>query len=115
MSGAVLDALASLSIGAKPTCLQHEPATSQVEWSETLKAHASEAPESYRVLKTLVFKPKTGKADTPIPLVVLTDDATQTSTGAIGAHLKLKELRLAVPELLQATLGATKDDGRWLC
>ncbi|PKI82450.1 hypothetical protein MVES_003655 [Malassezia vespertilionis] len=110
MSDTILAALTALSI-APAACVTHAKSISQTAWIDSLGALPSGAvPERYRLLKTMVFKPKTAKTDTPIPLLVITDDATQTSTGAIGAHMKLKELRLAAPELLQSTLGATKDD-----
>ena len=112
MSESILAALSALSIKAsEPRSATHASASSQGEWAEALSALPDTAkPANYRLLKTLVFKPKTAKSETPIPVMVVTDEATQTSTPAIGAHLKLKELRLAVPELLHATLGATKDD-----
>ena len=108
MSEAILAALSSLSIdaaGAKS--VTHAATESQAAWNDALSAAG--APSGYRLLKTLVFKPKTPKSETPVPVMVVTDDATQTSTSALGAHLKLKDLRLAAPELLEATLAATKD------
>ena len=112
MSESILAALSSLSIQAgEPRTASHAAASSQGEWTDVLAAlPESTKPANYRLLKTLVFKPKTAKSETPVPVMVVTDEATQCNTSAIGSHLKLKELRLAVPELLQATLGATKDD-----
>lgn len=112
MSDSILAALLSLSIQAEePRAATHAPADSPAAWEGALAAlPASSKPASYRLLKTLVFKPKTAKSETPVPVMVVTDESTQSNTAAIGAHLKLKELRLAVPELLHATLGATKDD-----
>ena len=111
MSESILAALSSLSLGDAPRVASHAATDSQAAWADALATlSADAAPTGYRLLKTLVFKPKTAKSDTPIPLLVVTDEKTQTSTAAIGAHMKLKDLRLAVPELLHATLGATKDD-----
>ncbi|WFD31203.1 proline--tRNA ligase [Malassezia sp. CBS 17886] len=112
MSGSVLDALSSLSLTPSTSgTAQHEAAASQAAWAEALAAlPAGAKPDAFRLVKTLVFKPKTGKGDTPVPVIVVTDDGTQTNTSAIGGHLKLKDLRLAMPELLAATLNATKDD-----
>lgn len=114
MSDSLLAALSSLSIEpAASKAVSHTASDSQAAWSDALASvPAADKPQDYHLLKTLVFKPKTAKSETPLPVVVLTDDATQTNTSAIGAQLKLKDLRLAVPDLLKATLGATKDDGR---
>lgn len=110
MSQSIVAALSSLSLQeGEPTVVSHSSAPTPAEWSAALK-ETSGVPASFELLKTLVFKPKTAKSDTPVPVVVVTNDATQTNTAALGAHLKLKELRMAVPELLQATLHATKDD-----
>ncbi|WFD43743.1 proline--tRNA ligase [Malassezia psittaci] len=112
MSESVIAALSRLSIEPSTRdVLQHNASESQAGWSDALSSSASSnVPVEYRLLKTLVFKPKTAKSETPLPLMVVTDDKTQTSTSAIAAETKLKELRLAVPELLKSTLDATKDD-----
>lgn len=108
MSETIRDALATLSIGtAEPDAVSHAKVESQADWHAALAAGS--APKGFRLLKTLVFKPKTAKSETPVPLVVITDDATQTNTAALGAALKVKDLRLAAPELLQAVFGASKD------
>lgn len=106
MSAELHAALANLSIDAQPVA--HAPAPTHAEWSDALGGVAG-AP-AHRRLKTLVFKPKTPKSETPVPLVVISDDAVATSAGALGAALKLKELRLAAPELITDALQATKDD-----
>ncbi|WFD33527.1 proline--tRNA ligase [Malassezia cuniculi] len=106
MSAALQAALASLSIEAAP--VTHTAAPTHPEWTAALDA-LSDTP-AHRRIKTLVFKPKTPKSETPIPVVVVSDDATTASSGAIGAALKLKELRLAAPELITDSLQATKDD-----
>ncbi|KAL4398992.1 aminoacyl-tRNA ligase [Malassezia pachydermatis] len=112
MSESIVAALSSLSIQEGEICtVSHGAVSSPAEWADALNAlTVPEKPDAYHMLKTLVFKPKTAKSETPVPVMVVTDDATQTNTSAIGAHLKLKDLRLAVPELLHATLDATKDD-----
>lgn len=107
MSAALQAALASLSINVAPVA--HAAAPTHAEWTDALGA-VSGAP-AHRRLKTLVFKPKTPKSETPIPVVVVSDDATSANTGALGAALQLKEMRLAAPELIAESLQATKDDG----
>ena len=116
MSETVIAALSRLSIEPSTGDLvHHDAAESQAGWNDALSSSAaSNVPSEYRLLKTLVWKPKTAKSETPLPLMVVTDDKTQTSTSAIAAETKLKELRLAVPELLKSTLDATKDDGRFV-
>ena len=105
MSESILAALSSLSIQAgEPRTASHAAASSQGEWTDVLAAlPESTKPANYRLLKTLVFKPKTAKSETPVPVMVVTDEATQCNTSAIGSHLKLKELRLAVPEPVSYT------------
>lgn len=112
MSEGILAALSALSIQVDGLrTVQHAAVQSPGEWADALAALPDSAkPSGYRMLKTLVFKPKTAKSETPVPVMVVMDEATQASTPAIGAHLKLKDLRMAVPELLHATLGATKED-----
>lgn len=113
MSDSLLVALSSLSLDSTTLKVaKHSAVDSQASWAQALSSLPPETvPQGFRLLKTLVFKPKTAKSETPVPVMVVTDESTQTNTSAIGARLKLKELRLAVPDLLQGTLGATKDDG----
>lgn len=59
-----------------------------------------------------MFKPKTAKGATPTPVLVLASESTETPSGAIGAHLKLKDLRLASEDLIKEVLpsAGSKDD-----
>ena len=60
----------------------------------------------------LLFKPKTAKTATPTPVLVLALESTETSSGAIGKLLNLKELRLASEDLIKQVIPAasSKDD-----
>nr|GAT55100.1 predicted protein [Mycena chlorophos] len=78
--------------------ISHSTTTSPASWREALDANAS-VPD-YHLIKTLVFKPKTAKSATPIPVVVIARNDTETSSSALGKHLNLKELRLAPEDLL---------------
>ncbi|KAJ7065183.1 hypothetical protein C8F01DRAFT_1208818 [Mycena amicta] len=89
--------LASLSI-VPVSHISHSDTTSPATWREALDANAS-VPK-YELIKTLVFKPKTAKAATPIPVVVIASDQTDTNSAALGKKLNLKELRLATEDLL---------------
>lgn len=51
--------------------------------------------------KTLVFKPKTAKTATPVPVVVFALSATSTPAGAIASAAGVKEPRLAKDDLVQ--------------
>ena len=64
MSAELQAALANLSIDAQPVA--HAPAPTHAEWSDALGGVAG-AP-AHRRLKTLVFKPKTPKSETPVPV-----------------------------------------------
>jgi len=90
-----LDALA-----IKPTAtITHAETTSPATWKDALTASGS-APESFQLIKTLVYKPKTAKTATPVPVIVVARDETEVNSGAIGKKLNLKELRLASEDLL---------------
>lgn len=60
----------------------------------------------------LLFKPKTAKSAAPTPVLVLAHESTETPSGPLGAHLKLKELRLASEDLIKEVIpsAASKDD-----
>lgn len=51
--------------------------------------------------KTLVFKPKTAKTATPIPVIVFALQSTQTPSGLIAKSANVKEPRLAKEDLVQ--------------
>ncbi|KDQ10336.1 hypothetical protein BOTBODRAFT_36241 [Botryobasidium botryosum FD-172 SS1] len=69
---------------------------------------ASNAPDALKA-KTLVFKPKTAKNATPVPVIVIADHKTETSSSALGKKLSLKELRLASEDLLKEFFSVDKD------
>jgi hypothetical protein len=62
----------SLSI-KPPTTINHVKSSSPAAWKEALIASGS-APESCEIIKTLVYKPKTAKTATPVPVVVIARD-----------------------------------------
>lgn len=103
----ITKSLESLSI--KPRALvSHETTTSPTTWRQALLATES-APKSFELIKTLVYKPKTAKTATPVPVVVIARDETETNSGAIGRTLNLKELRLASGDLLTEFFALDKD------
>lgn len=57
--------------------------------------------------KTLVFKPKTAKTATPVPVVVFALAATATPSGAIAKIANVKEPRMAADELVQQFFGTS--------
>ncbi|KAF9457548.1 hypothetical protein BDZ94DRAFT_1175283 [Collybia nuda] len=104
---AITNSLAALSI--KPTAsVSHAATTSPASWRDALIANEA-TPPSFELIKTLVYKPKTAKTATPIPVVVIARDATETNSGAIGKKLNLKELRLAAGDLLTEFFALDKD------
>ncbi|KIM42357.1 hypothetical protein M413DRAFT_444782 [Hebeloma cylindrosporum] len=87
-------------LAIKPTAtVTHAETSSPATWKDALTASGS-APESFQLIKTLVYKPKTAKTSIPIPVVVIARDETEVNSGAIGKKLNLKELRLASEDLL---------------
>lgn len=95
---AIHTALAGSAIKPIAT-LEHQHANSPQAWRDALAANPG-SPKDFQLIKTLVYKPKTAKAATPIPVVVIARDETETSSSAIGKALGQKELRLASEDLL---------------
>ena len=100
-------ALAALSI-TPAARVTHTDTNSPASWRDALLADTS-APQSFELIKTLVYKPKTAKTATPVPVVVIARDETETSSSALGKKLNLKELRLAPEELLAEFFGLDKN------
>lgn len=99
--------LASLSI-TPAASISHPDTNSPASWRDALLATAS-VPESFELIKTLVYKPKTAKTATPVPVVVIARDETETSSSTLGRKLNLKELRLASEDLLAEFFGLDKN------
>ena len=100
-------ALAALSITPSDT-IDHVSASSPAQWKEALQT-ASGGPKEFELLKVLIFKPKTAKGATPIPVVAVARDTTETSSSSLAKHLNLKELRLASDDLLSEFFSLDKD------
>lgn len=60
--------------------------------------------------KSVVFKPKTPKTATPVPIVVFRLDLTQSPGSVIAAAANAKEPRIANDDLLQEFFGTTKEE-----
>lgn len=89
--------------------VKHAAAISPAAWREALLASGSTLPDNFQLTKTLVFKPKTAKTATPVPVVIIAREETETSSAAVGKKLGLKELRLAAPDLLTEFFNLDKD------
>ncbi|KDN40225.1 hypothetical protein RSAG8_08288, partial [Rhizoctonia solani AG-8 WAC10335] len=99
--------LSALSLA--PSALAAHPAvTNPAQWREALDA-APGVPDSFELCKTLVFKPKTAKSATPVPVVVIAREETQTNSAALGKKFNLKDLRLATDDLLKEFFALNKD------
>ncbi|EKM57048.1 uncharacterized protein PHACADRAFT_254575 [Phanerochaete carnosa HHB-10118-sp] len=94
----ITQSLASLSI-APSASVTHAAASSPAAWREALESSEG-APKSFELVKTIVYKPKTAKTATPVPLVVIARENTDVISAALGRKLNLKELRLASEDLL---------------
>ena len=101
--------LTALSLG--PKLVEHPATNSPAAWKEAL-AGASGVPAQYELVKTLVYKPKTAKSATPVPVIAIVREETETSSGALGKKLNLKELRLANEELMKEFFNADKDSSK---
>ncbi|KAG8682586.1 hypothetical protein FRC08_014873, partial [Ceratobasidium sp. 394] len=99
--------LSALSLTPAAKCA-HPAVSNPVEWKGALGG-APGVPGAFELCKTLVFKPKTAKTATPVPVVVIARDETETSSGALGKRLNLKDLRLAADDLLKEFFALDKD------
>ena len=103
----VTQALVALSI--KPTAtISHTTTNSPASWKDALSADTS-SPKTFELIKTIVYKPKTAKNATPVPVVVIAREETETASGALGKKLNLKELRLASEDLLSEFFALDKN------
>lgn len=82
----------------------HDPVKGNDEWAEALKAFPDPG-FSYELTKVLVFKPKTPKSQTPVPVVVVALGSTSTPSPVIAKAANVKEPRLASADLLQDIFG----------
>ncbi|KAJ3929580.1 MAG: hypothetical protein NXY57DRAFT_899839 [Lentinula lateritia] len=102
----VTKSLTSLSLN--PTSVHHSSTNSLTAWRDALTANP-EVPTSFELIKTLVYKPKTSKTATPVPVVVIAHESASVNSGAIGKKLNLKDLRLASEDLLKEFFSLDKD------
>lgn len=107
---AISSALSALSIQTE-MMVKHAAANSPESWRSAVADVASSLgfPTS-NYTKTIVFKPKTAKTATPIPVVLIAKEDSEYNTNSVAKHLGHKEMRLAAPELLKEFLNASKDD-----
>ena len=103
----LVDAFSRLSIDPVAT-VTHIKTTSPAEWRDALSKTAN-VPASYELTKTLVFKPKTAKSATPVPVVLIAREGTETTSNSLGKKLNLKELRLASSDLLTEFFATDRD------
>ena len=103
----VTAALAQLSITSAAT-VAHAPTNSPASWRAALEASA-DAPKGFELVKTLVYKPKTAKTATPVPVLLVARETSDVPSGALGKVLNLKELRLASEDLLKEFFNLDKN------
>lgn len=103
----ITQALTALSITPSET-VQHVSVTSLAAWKEALQS-IPKTPKEFELLKVLVFKPKTAKSATPVPVVVIARNDTETNSSLVGKKLNQKELRLASEDLLIDFFSLDKD------
>jgi prolyl-tRNA synthetase len=101
-------ALAALSLNPKAV-VSHSAATSPAAWKDAVTASKPAEVASFSLIKILVYKPKTAKTATPVPVVVIAKDETETNSGTLGKKLNLKEMRMANEDLLTEFFGLDKD------
>ena len=104
---AITKSLSKLSI-APAAAVSHGATNSPASWREALEG-SSAAPKEFELIKTLVYKPKTAKTATPVPVVVIAREKSDVPSGVLGKTLNLKELRLASEDLLKEFFSLDKN------
>ncbi|RPD65748.1 prolyl-tRNA synthetase [Lentinus tigrinus ALCF2SS1-7] len=99
--------LSKLSISPAAT-VSHAATNSPASWREALEGSSS-APKDFELIKTLVYKPKTAKTATPVPVFVIARETTDVPSGVLGKTLNLKDLRLASEDLLKEFFSLDKN------
>ncbi|OLL21686.1 putative proline--tRNA ligase [Neolecta irregularis DAH-3] len=100
----VLTALKSLKIYA--ATIAHDTTPNAQAWREALLSHST----PFILSKTLAFKPKTPKSDTPVLILVVALESTDTNAAAVNKVMNVKDSRFATPELVKDRLGVAPDD-----
>ncbi|KAJ1723192.1 hypothetical protein LPJ53_002454 [Coemansia erecta] len=95
---ALVSKLSSLGFNDPP--VEHAAAENVQQWADILTGAAG-LPPNYVLTKSLIFKPKQPKSESIAPVVVIAANESETSPKAIGAELKLKDLRFASDEVLK--------------
>jgi prolyl-tRNA synthetase len=103
-----LDFITQSLAGKVPVSVSHDPVDTPATWRDALKTNTS-SPQSFELLKTLVYKPKTAKTAVPVPVIVIARDESEINTTTLGKTLDVKELRLAHEDLLQNFFALDKD------
>ncbi|RPA74531.1 putative prolyl-tRNA synthetase C19C7.06 [Ascobolus immersus RN42] len=104
MAASITEKLAALSLNDVKV-YSHDAVKTGEEWKAALDKTA-DVPASYKLSKTVVFKPKQPKSDPQILLLALTLDETSANSGAVTKAAGTKDARLATPEAVTAALGA---------
>lgn len=92
--------------------ISHDEPTDNDHWTSLLK-EKNDPGFDFDVSKVLVFKPKTPKSQTPIPIVVVALASTQTPSGIIAKAAGAKDPRMASADLISEFFGgiSPKDVG----
>ncbi|VVT57479.1 uncharacterized protein SAPINGB_P005716 [Magnusiomyces paraingens] len=83
--------------------LEHAAPANNDEWASILATQT--VPASYELTKTLVFKPKTPKSQTPVPVVVIALNSSATPSSVIAKATNTKDPRLAATDLVAEFFG----------
>ena len=109
---AITSSLANLSITPTAT-VQHASASAPQAWRESLEASSS-APSSFELIKIVVYKPKTAKTATPVPVVIIASEKVDYTAASVARKLGVKDPRIAAEDLLGDFFGQDKASREWL-
>ena len=108
-----LSTLTTLSIkpnGSLFHTAAHDPTSWEAAPNGAPQSTLATVPSSYRLTETLVFKRKTAKTATPIPVIMIASDKMDTkNSAALGKRVNQKELRLTGDDLIQEFFTLDKD------
>ncbi|EPS43308.1 hypothetical protein H072_2705 [Dactylellina haptotyla CBS 200.50] len=108
MASGVESELKGLSI--EPLKLSHGVCKNMVEWHEQLNGIDFKPDFEYKLVKTMVFKPKAPKSETAPLIALIALEDSQTSSATVCKAVNVKEARLANEDAVKSALSVSTAD-----
>ncbi|EGX53697.1 hypothetical protein AOL_s00006g25 [Orbilia oligospora ATCC 24927] len=100
--------LEALSIN--PTVVSHGPCKNVAEWHAQLDSVLPQPGFEFKLVKTMVFKPKAPKSETTPLIVLIALEDSQTPSSTVCKAVNVKEARLASEDVVNSTLSIPTTD-----